>query len=460
MRSQTCRDGSPARLRGACGVARRPALPSVRVSTLDCVHLRIDPNGLPDDAARMLFEAWVHELSKERLGLAQAGSSQGSGVRTASFGDPTNNHFGLRWSGLDVEVTEAVGVDQDVVQTILEDASARVAAADFGDTVVYRVEMKLSRLDPISGALHFARILGDQVHIEGSRRLANVVLLDFEEGLLANTPEPPQPFAPPSQIQVAIFAPGPGPSDWSRKLAEEITELVAAICALATGRPVEYAVPLLFPAENADAEQALGRRYDPAILGLARDSISLDPFGDLQALGGPDAALRVRGALLAYHSALKQTSPDVAVMLFVTSIEALISPRHEWGKQKVTQRFVKTMVELCPEAVDELLAHANVEEAFAYRKKGGVNRQRRELLERIYETRSTPTHTGLGSSPMTMALMSGGAETMRVALLSDLTRSAILNFLTAPRSSLIGHPTVDPPNECPETTTKPSEPGT
>jgi hypothetical protein len=117
--------------------------------------------------------------------------------------------------------------------------------------------------------------------------------------------------------------------------------------------------------------------------------------------GGLDAALQFRGGLLAYHSALKQTSSDVAVMLFVTSIEVLISQRQGWRKQKVTQRFVKSPVERCPQAVDELRAHSNVKEAFAHRKKGGVNRQRRELLERIYETRSTPT--GIGSRPRFMS---------------------------------------------------------
>lgn len=34
--------------------------------------------------------------------------------------------------------------------------------------------------------------------------------------------------------------------------------------------------------------------------------------------------------------------------------------------------------------------------------------------------------------------------TMRVALLSDLARGALLAFLQAPRSSLIGHPIFDP----------------
>jgi hypothetical protein len=206
--------------------------------------------------------------------------------------------------------------------------------------------------------------------------------------------------------------------------------MVAAICAFAAGRAVDYYVPQ-FPAPAADAATATGRRHDPAIPGLARDFVSLDVFADLPALGDLDAVLRVRGALLAYHAALKQTSPDVAVMLLVTAIEALISPRHEWGKLKVTRRFQKSLLELCPQAVDALLAHDNVEQAFDYKKRGGVNWQQRDLLDRIYETRSTPTHTGLGLSATGMAILAT-PDSMRVALLSNLARAAILGYIQDP----------------------------
>jgi hypothetical protein len=216
---------------------------------------------------------------------------------------------------------------------------------------------------------------------------------------------------------------------------------VAAIIALATGRGVDYE-PTLFPADVEATTHARARKRDPAILGLARDSISLDAFRELPARGGLDAMVRVRGSLLAYHAALKQASADVAVMLFVTSIEALISPRHAWGKDKVTQRFRKSLIELCPDAVDALLGHANVEQAFGYVRRGGLGRQRRELLDLIYETRSLPTHAGLSLSGPFMGML-GSTASIRVALLSDLARAAIMAFLQAPRSSIVGHPGVD-----------------
>src|ERR1039458_8793508 len=406
---------------------------------------RIASTGLPDELACLLFEAWVLLLAQARLGITQYGSGgQGTKDRTPSFGSPLDNHFVLRESGLDVAVAEAVGMPDDDIQAILDEAGAHVAAGEFGAGVVYRVEMTIETLDVLSGAMHFMRILGDQQHIEGSRRLSDLVLLDFEEGLLASAPPPGLLLAPASKVQVTIFAPGPCDSDLSKTVAAGIAEVVAAACSLATGRPVHYVpVPFLFPADEQATLQARARQRDPAILGLARDAISLDVFRELPARGGVDASLRARGSLLAYHSALKQTSADLAVMLLVTSIEALISPRPRWGKEKVTKRFVESLIELCPEAVDALLAHANVEQDFTYRREGGLARQRRDLLELIYETRSLPTHSGLNLSRTFMGLLAS-PESMRVALLSGLARAAILNFLQAPRSSIIGHPGMNP----------------
>jgi hypothetical protein len=219
---------------------------------------------------------------------------------------------------------------------------------------------------------------------------------------------------------------------------------VSAICTLALGRVVSGDGFALFPAEPEKAQEAQALRYDPEILTLARDSISLDIFGDLAARAGADGMLRVRGALLSYQAALEQRSPDVAVMLLVTSIEALIAPRPAWGKGKVTKRFIRATEELCPDAVDGLVNHANVEQAFMLKLRGNAQRRRRELLDTIYTLRSNPTHTGLGPTVSEALLHFGDSGGMRVALLSDLARGALLAYLVAPRSSLIGHPLIDP----------------
>jgi len=327
---------------------------------------------------------------------------------------------------------------------VLDASIEKVAARDLGGLIVYQTEMTTE--EPVffgHGAIHFMRLLGDQVHIEGARRLSDVAVLDFEEGLLDTPPEGGFLFAPASKIQATVFIHGPTHSEFTDRSANSVTELVAAVCAFATGRPVSF-FPTMFSVREEKAEATLARQLDPEILGLARDSISLDVFGDLTVVGGVDAFSRARGSLLAYHAALKQTSSDVATMLLVTSIEALISPRAEWGKSRVTTRFIKSLIQLCPTAIDGLLNHANTAEAFAYTKRGNVRRQRRDLLSLIYDARSLHTHTGLSPSPSGLTIMSATGS-LRVALVSDLARAAILAYLQAPRSSIVGHPSLEAP---------------
>jgi hypothetical protein len=150
--------------------------------------------------------------------------------------------------------------------------------------------------------------------------------------------------------------------------------------------------------------------------------------------------IRVRGALLAYQAAIAQSNADVATMLLVTAVEALIAPRQPWGKDQVTKRFIDALLILCPDAVDEILAHPNVEVGLSYRRRGGTRRQQRDLLSGIYDLRSRPTHTGLGLSYGGALAALGSSESIRVALLSDLARAAVLAFLQAPQSFLTGHP--------------------
>jgi hypothetical protein len=131
----------------------------------------------------MLFEAWVFQAVTGALGFAQRSSGSNSQGPTATFGDILNDHFVLHGSGLDIERVTLAGVGEGVVQVIIEDSLARVAAGDMGDPVVYQLEMTLKPFDFISGAVHLMRTLGDQIHIEGSRRLSDTVLLDYRHGI-------------------------------------------------------------------------------------------------------------------------------------------------------------------------------------------------------------------------------------------------------------------------------------
>jgi hypothetical protein len=202
---------------------------------------------------------------------------------------------------------------------------------------------------------------------------------------------------------------------------------------------------MIIPINDDEAAATQVLRRDASILTLARDSISLDIFEEFAALGDLDGVLRARGSLLSYHAALQQANPDVATMLLVSSMEALIVPSPEWRKDKVTKRFKEVICELCPAAIDELVNHIDVERAFSYKRKGGPRPRRHQLLNRIYELRSSPTHEGIGLAGGGMMVPMGMTSgSLRVAMLSDLARAVLLAFLQAPRSSLIGHPIFDP----------------
>ena len=383
---------------------------------------RLPETRFPGEVSELLFVAWVQYFAEQRLGLNQHGSGGVGGADMAyNFGSPTESNFTLKRSSPgEWDLASTKEIAEDDIEGIAADARDKLAAGDFGSEVVYQTTLKSSgfSMTPTSMS-NFARLLGDQVFITGKRRLGSRILLEF-------APEPPedpsvpQLFTPATDIRITVFVPGPTASDLTQRSAVALVETVAAICAFALGKVVEPPLAI-FPASKENTEAAQALRMDPAILNLARNSISLDIFEEFAALGDLDGVIRVRGALLSYHAALQQTSPDVAMMLLVSSIEALIVPRPEWRKDKATKRFIDAVDQLCPAAVEELVNHANVEQAFSYLRRGGPRARHRQLLDTIYALRSVPTHSGVGLSGngMMMSVLANPGS-LRVALLSDL----------------------------------------
>lgn len=410
------------------------------------MSVSITPSLWPDEISNGVFVQWCLHRATTSLNLGQwSGPGNPGGAYT--FGDPTASFFTIAPIGpLSWELTTASGVDTEAVREILVEAAQRAAEHDTGQDVVYQREMTSSFALDQNTSLNFFRILGDQRYIAGPRRLSDRVILDFEDAAPQQTAsklEPPTPplFVPDLRIRATIFVPGPAAGSLARDTASAIFETVAAICAFALGRPVDDPNLAHFPLSDLDAASHRGRQSDPSILTLARDSVSLDIFGDLAALGGPEALVRARNTFITLHESQRQRNPDISVMLDISAIEALLSPstQHPWRKERVTRRFREGVLGLCLDAVDEILIHPNLETAFGYRKRGGRERQRREIVDHIYDLRSLPTHTGIGPSGFSF-MMIGGDHGLRLALLSDLTRAALLAYLQAPRSSLVGHP--------------------
>jgi hypothetical protein len=404
-------------------------------------RFKLPGRDVPQDIYALLFTGWVQLLAEQRLSLGQhGGGPTADGNHSYNFGIPSEKGIILECSPDGWWTLKSfLGIEEPDIEGIIADAIAHASSGNFGEGAVYETTMQAKgfEMDPIT-MFNFSRLLGDQVLINGTRRLGTTVLLDFTSKPPL-VPEAPQLFASQTDIKVTIFVPGPVAGDLTQKLAAGVAETVAAICAFALGRPV--IMPLsIFPATGDDLATAQPRRFDTSILNLARDYVSLDVFGEFVTVADLDGLLRIRGSFLSYHAALQQASPDVAMMLMVSSLEALIVPRPEWRKDKATKRFILALDELCPDVIDAIINHGSVEQAFSYKRKGGAKARRRQLLDQIYAQRSNPTHSGVGLSGIGIFSAFMDPSSIRIALLSDLARGAILKFLQAPRSSLVGHP--------------------
>jgi hypothetical protein len=411
------------------------------------------------EVANGIFVQWCIHLSVSELGFTQwSGPIKPTGAFTLS--NPAEGRsFTLTPSGqLAWKITEVAGIDSVKIKRLITVAAEKICHNNSGMDLVYQTTMEC-RNPPLDHGmvLNMFRVLGDQVPIVGSRRLSDVVLLDFTQDL---PPESGQIlFVPDTKITVTLFAPGPAAGPLAQNVARATFETVAGICSIALGRPISYSALAHFPVPADLAESQRVRRYDPGIRGLARDFVSLDIFGELAALGGPDALIRARNSCVTIHEAQHQANADIATMLYVCAIESLITPGRQckWRKEQVTKRFRDAVLLLCKGAVDALLAHRNLEEALGFSKRGNVDRQRRALVDHIYDLRSLPTHTGVG--PRNVSFQALDTErSIRVAMLSDLARAALLAYIQAPMSFLTGHPAMRlMQTDCPNHEPSPSE---
>ena len=183
---------------------------------------------------------------------------------------------------------------------------------------------------------------------------------------------------------------------------------------------------------------------DPNIGTLTRNGVILDIYEDLFSRGGLESVNRVRNALLSYDSAIRQHREQAALILYVVAAECLTNPFQPWKTERLTTRFIKFFDELMPDDLDAIVQHGNFEAAFGItRGSRSARALRREFLDAIYSQRSEPVHEGLSASFQGMAGMGSPAH-LRRALASQFAQNAILRFLEAPRTTLIGHPATAP----------------
>lgn len=397
-------------------------------------------------ALRYLLADWfIHFASKAGLNLPQ----RGQGQNQLTLGSPATQEVVARFTEGPpfLEFVPKTGTDAKAVAEAASLATAKIAANDFGGVVWYNFELcetDFNFFSPHGGIGSLVLRLGTQQRILGWRRLGAPILLEFVEGP-SKEANPDRPLlAAPAIVHVHVAVPGPAAGFFSDFVAHGIIEPISAICGFALGRPVDPP-PALFPSRDGKSDEAARRQRDPSVLTLARKTVSLDIFSPTSVDGGLDWSSRARSALITFDAAMRQERDSVASILYVVAAESLTVPSAKWREHRLTARFVDFYLRELAPALDTIVAHGNFEEAFDIRRHGKRPESlRKRLLLKIYGVRSRQVHEGLLPTYRGMFGVHNTAADMQRALIHDFAEAAILSYLGAPRSSLLGHPALDP----------------
>ena len=392
---------------------------------------------------RYLFQDWfLYFARREGLPLDQSGQK---GTQL-TFGRADSRHVIAELTDTFPFLTfSASDRDHDeIVRECAARAAARVSANDFGSTFWYSTVLEEPPFNFLTAYAGLGSLLlrnGTQMRIVGWRRLGRDALLEFTERLSSET----NPLvAPPATVKVHLAIPGPIVGDFSNSVARFSIESIAAICGFALGRLINPPVAF-FPATDEQRADATERHLDGSILTLARKGVSLDVFSPVQIDGGVDWSSRIQSALITFDAAMSQERDSVANVLYVVAAECLTVPAPKWRETRVTARFVEYYVREVGADLDAIINHGNFEEAFLIRRHGKkLDTLRKRLLLSIYKLRSQQVHEGLIPSYRGFGAMSFSGAIMQRALMHDFAEAALLSYLRAPRSSLIGHPQLFP----------------
>ncbi len=281
------------------------------------------------------------------------------------------------------------------------------------------------------------RLLGDhgRRRVEGPAKLGPEILLEFTQRGDASSPVPLPDF----EVNAVFKVPGPGPGPYTDRRVVEAVTVIRAVLAYATAASITQNVGGFWPPGDEELRrvaQLLGAAevgelvVDGNVLSERMNEMAqLDPTGE--------CLRRFQGGLFAYEQALLQSSGYVALVLLISAIEALGVPNTEWHRSRLVKRFTTFVLQACPDAVDRVQLHPNFESAF------GQRRSPRRFLEDLYDQRSRPLHTGF-MPHMAMSIGFHSDDSVRVALVSDLTRAALGSFLFAPFTPIATHPILYP----------------
>lgn len=327
---------------------------------------------------------------------------------------------------------EAPNAIRSRVLKLAESALVFTQSGKTGDAAWWKMAFS-SKPEPNEALnVHMMRSLSQHRRFVGPWRLGSDALVTFEQ----QGAEHPPLFSN-QAVQVVFRSVGPGHGPFGARIARKNSTLIRAILSLITASPPGGQSPV-FPADADELTKTSVLLDSGSIPELHIKGFPVwQALGALLASGSCEAFDRVFGALVAFEHALLQKTAESSIVFFVTAIEALAVPNAGWKNERVTKRFVEFLLLVCPEAINEVLNHANFKQAF------GSVATTKAFAQQLYHLRSHPIHTGkLGE--ITSGLFGDPEDQIRIALIADVARAAILSFLLRPFSMLIGHPNLDP----------------
>jgi hypothetical protein len=393
------------------------------------------PLVLPDDASARLWAEWVLRLLDERYGVTQHGSS-GPKSWSATLANGTVIQF---------RVTEAGRTETDAPDEFAADAAAiaadahrRTLALDYGSGAWWKASFSTDMGMSGVTALHFMRIMSEhnRRRYQGDWRFGSEALLSFDQAEKGAVPV----VIPKFNVRMLFRVPAPGHGPHSSSVAEEVATFLRAASAFATAAPLQVAAPI-FPAQDQEQAQAQALLPNAPELPVEGEPLWAQLMSLVPGVEQFEAFRRAQGAMFAYEQAISQESEYVTLALLVSALEALSVPNAAWQMERVSARFIAFCLQLCPEAIDVVMKHVNFAQAF-----GGYSSAKR-FLRTLYGLRSKPLHTGFLQHRVSHLPAMGGDAGIRVALLSEIVRAAVVAFMRTPFSSLIGHPAVDQATE-------------
>lgn len=330
-----------------------------------------------------------------------------------------------------------------LVQSLSHRAMDRVQEGDLGGFVWHSArfvenELRLEWRNPFG--VIFQR-LSNQASIAGWRRLGEDILLKFSRDGLSECADGPQSiFTQKTSVEAYMRVRAPKVGYFSEICASALVEVIGAICTLALGRG------LIGPPIASDADPALFRdldelRVDPLVPALSRKGVSLDFLSAQSLPGGVEYADKLGTALLTFQEAFKVDHDAVACALYVVVADGLATPNARWKHERITDRFIRFYEEMVPDTLDAIVAHKGFEEVFDIKRGSRTKKSiRRDLLNAIYAYRSGHLHHGVMPSLRDIIPDVRVREDMRRTFFCAFSEGAILNYMAAPRCSLVGVP--------------------